>query len=212
MNKRFLPVVIAAGFFLAITRGWAIFIAFPFWVVSTLALLYGIGSFTKLKQSGSAKVSILDTLLFYIWPLFYLATLLCIVSGGDTPGVGAFGFFTVDGSSAVAHLSSQLSLIFGAVFAGLTIVVVFEIQRIQQHIHQQPLKKRLIFLICLAFAVCFLIYCARIFIFDDGNSNVHSCDGKIVPISQYCNTSEPPGSVYRSGSGSGADVQTILVR
>lgn len=204
MNKKLLFAVITIGFILAITRGWAIFISVPLWAISTLGLIYGVLGFSKVNSV--TRITNIDRLLLYTWIVMYITTLLCIVSGGDTPGVWAFGFFAVDGSSEVAHLSSLLSLVCCIMFIALTLLTVFELHRVKQHIKPQSHKKHLIFLVSISIAtVLFVGFVAEI-IYSSMRPEVQYCNGEAITSGEICSNDLPTG-------GTGVkiiDAQTVL--
>ncbi len=184
MNKKILPFVIIIGFIFAITRGWAIFAAFPFWVIATIALIYGTIGFAKLP---STKINAFDSSLQYAWFFAYIATLLCTVSGGDTSTVWAFGFFPPDGSSQVAQISSLLSMVFGIVFTALTLTVIFELHRIRQRIKPQSPTRHRVFLIAIGIVAIVFIYFVGAIIYSSTQPEIRYCNGKALATGQACN-------------------------
>ena len=209
MNKKILSAVIVISFILAITRGWVLLVAVPFWAFSTLALLYGSVGFSKLRNT--TKMPPFDVVLLYVWPLLLTTTLFCTVGGGDTTRVEVFGFVTVDSASTIASLSSLLARIFAGSFIALTLVMLFELHRLRLHVKPQSVKRRAIFLIGISLVASFFLYTVFITIQDSMLPPVRYCNGKVASADQVCGVNwDNAGS--RTVHDGGVDVQTIPLR
>lgn len=209
MNKKILSAVIVISFILAITRGWALFAAVPFWAFSTIALLYGSVGFSRLRRAS--KVPPFDVVLLYVWSLLLMATLFCTVGGGDTTRVEVFGFVTVDSASTIVSLSSLLALVFAGFFIALTLVMLFELHRLRLHVKPQSVKRRAIFLIAISLVAIFFLYTVFITIQDSMLPPVRYCNGKTASADQVCGVNWGNADSQTVHDG-GVDVQTIPPR
>lgn len=154
----FVLIILAGGYF-AITKGWVIFYSLPFWLISSPLIWYVMQKYFKAK--GLTKISNTNNFLYYLYPVAYILVLLCIVGFGDTSRVYAFGFFNVDVNSTLADLSRSIAYISFWVFVALSFYTIYELHIIQNKIKPSPNKNRMFMTVFVIAVLLVLIYIAN---------------------------------------------------
>ena len=154
----FVLIILAGGYF-AITKGWAIFYSLPFWLISSPLIWYVMQKYFKAK--GLTKISNTNSFLYYLYPVVYLLVLLCIVGFGDTSRVYVFGFFGVDTSSTLASLSDSIAFISFWVFVVLSFYTIYRLHIIKNKIKPSPNKNKAFMIFFVIAVLLVLIYIAN---------------------------------------------------
>jgi hypothetical protein len=157
-QKVLLILLILAGGYFAITKGWAMFYSLPFWLISSPLIWYVMQKYFRAK--GLTKINNANSFLFYLYPVAYLLTLTCIVGFGDTQLVIAFGFFEMnpDISNTIINLSDGIAFISFWVFIVLSFYTIYELHIIQNKIKPSPKRIKAFMIIFVIAVLLVLIY------------------------------------------------------